>query len=70
MVEQTLRPLEQLPDDKIGEVADFAAFIPKRHEETVMQKGVEKLVQSPNAFAFLNDEEDLYTLSDLKERHR
>lgn len=68
LVEQTLRALEQLPDDKVSEVADFAAFVVKRHEETIMQKGIKKLVESSNVFAFLHDEDDLYTLNDLKER--
>ena len=70
LVEQALQTLEQLPEEKISEVVDFASYILKKHEETVLQNGIEQLVETSTAFAFLHDEEDLYTLDDLKERYK
>ena len=70
LVEQALQTINQLPEDKISEVVDFASYILKKHEETVLQKGIERLAETSNAFAFLHDEEDLYTLDDLKERYK
>lgn len=70
MVEKALQTINQLPEDKISEVVDFASYILKKHEETVMKKGIERLVETSEAFAFLHDEEDLYTLGDLKERYK
>ena len=70
LVEKALQTINQLPEDKISEVVDFASYILKKHEETIMQKGIERLVESSEAFAFLHDEEDLYTLDDLKERYK
>ncbi len=70
LVEQALQTINQLPEDKISEVADFASYILKKHEEASLQKGIEHLVETSNTFAFLHDDEDLYTLDDLKERYR
>ncbi|WP_020605571.1 DUF2281 domain-containing protein [Spirosoma spitsbergense] len=70
LVEQVLQTVEQLPEEKISEVVDFASFILKKHEERVLQGGIQQLVENSSAFAFLKDEEDLYTLDDLKERYR
>jgi hypothetical protein len=70
LVEQALKTINQLPEDKISEVVNFASYILKKHEETVLQKGIERLVETSNTFAFLRDEEDLYTLDDLKERYK
>lgn len=70
LVEQALQTINQLPEDKISEVVDFASYMLKKHEEAVLQRGMEQLVESSNAFAFLQDEEDLYTLNDLKERYK
>jgi hypothetical protein len=70
LVEQALETIRQLPEEKISEVVDFASFVLKKHEETILQKGIEQLVESSNAFAFLHDDEDLYTLDDLKERYK
>ena len=70
LVEQALQAINQLPEEKISEVVDFASFILKKHEETILQKGVERLVETSDTFAFLHDEEELYTLDDLKERYK
>jgi TorA maturation chaperone TorD len=70
LVEQALQTINQLPEDKISEVLDFASYILKKHEETRLQKGIEQLTETSSAFAFLHDEEDLYTLDDLKERFK
>jgi hypothetical protein len=68
LVEQALETISQLPDEKVSEVIDFASYILKKHEEATLQKGIERLVETSQAFAFLHDEEDLYTINDLKER--
>ena len=70
LVEQVLQTVEQLPEEKISEVVDFVSYMLKKHEESVLQKGIQQLVENSNAFAFLKDEEDLYTLDDLKERYK
>ncbi|WP_019989470.1 hypothetical protein [Rudanella lutea] len=70
LLDQALQTIDQLPDERISEVIDFASFMLKKHEETALQKGIEQLVETSDAFAFLKDEEDIYTLNDLKERYR
>jgi uncharacterized phage-like protein YoqJ len=69
LVDQALHTINQLPEDKISEVIDFADFVLKRHEESQLQQGIQRLVETSDTFAFLHDEEDLYTLADLKERY-
>ena len=66
LIKKTLKNLSKLPQDKVREISDFADFIMKRHEEETLQKGIEKLVSHSKSFDFLNEEEDLYSLDDLK----
>lgn len=40
----------------------------KKSEETTLKQGIPQLVSSSESFAFLRDEEDLYTVEDLKKR--
>lgn len=68
LIKQTLKNLSKLPQDKVREITDFADFIMKKHEEETLQKGIEKLVSHSKSLAFLNEEEDLYSLDDLKEK--
>ena len=69
IIEKTLNALKRLPEDKGEEVADFADFMLKKIEEQDLQKGIESLIENSESFAFLKDEEDLYTLDDLKEKY-
>ena len=60
--------MERLPTEKIEEVYDYAEFISKRFEETSLIKGLTVMNTNSKSFAFLNDEEDLYSVEDLQER--
>jgi hypothetical protein len=66
MIEQTLKIFNQLPEDKVEEISNFADFILKRYEESELLRGIQKVASEGNSFNFLKDEEDLYTMADLK----
>ena len=68
IIEKTLQTLHKLPQDKAMEVADFADFILKKYEEQSMQKGIEMIVSESEAFNFLNEDENLYSIADIKEK--
>ena len=70
LIKRTIKTLSKLPQDKVKEISDFADFILKKHEEEYLQKGMKQLVFESNAFYFLQDEEDLYSVEDLKEINR
>jgi len=69
LINKTIKTLSKLPNDKVREVSDFTEYILKKYEEDTMQKGIEKLVNDSNAFQFLNDDEDLYTVNDIIEKY-
>jgi hypothetical protein len=66
IIEKTLKALNQLPDEKAREVFDFADFIVKRHEEALLNKGIQLLTADTSSFSFLNEEEEIYSLANLK----
>ncbi len=67
IIERTLKVINQLPEDKAEEISDFADFVFKRYEENELTNGIQKMISESHAFDFLNDEEDIYSLTDLKE---
>jgi hypothetical protein len=69
LINRTLNILHKLPDFKVAEVADFADFMLKRYEEASLTHGIEQLISESKAFEFLKNEEEIYTLDDLKERY-
>ena len=67
LIQKTLSALAKLPADKANEVADFADYILKKYDEETLQKGIEKIVETSKGYDFLKTEENLYSVSDLKE---
>ena len=66
LIEQTLKIFNQLPEDKVEEISHFAEFILKKYEDSLLIKNIHKVTSDSNAFNFLNEEEELYKLSDVK----
>ncbi|MBP6610237.1 MAG: hypothetical protein KA206_04015 [Paludibacter sp.] len=69
LINRTVNNLAKLPDEKVVEVSDYIEFILKKHEESILQKGIQQLTSNSKTYHFLEEEEDLYTVSDLKEKY-
>jgi len=70
LIRNTLNSLSKLPEQKIQEVSDFAEFLLSKADDTVLTKGIQKLVIESKSFDFLKDDEDLYSIGDLKETYK
>lgn len=70
LIQRTITALSKLPENKVNEVADFAEYILKKYDEEILQQGIQKLSSNSKSFDFLKNEEDLYSLNDLKEIYK
>jgi len=70
LLHKTLDYLSRLPQDKVIEVAEFVEFLYQKHEEYILKKGIQKMVSNSKSFEFLKEEDELYTLDDLKVRFK
>jgi thiamine phosphate synthase YjbQ (UPF0047 family) len=68
LIKQTINQLQKLPTEKIEEVYDYAEFISKKLEDSSLIKGITAINIKSKSFAFLNEDEDLYSVEDLKEK--
>ncbi len=68
LLKKTIYTLSKLPKGKIKEVSNFVQYLSEKYEEDILQKGTERLICESKAFDFLQEEEDLYSLEDLKVR--
>ena len=69
IIERTVEVINQLPQEKASEISDFADFIIKKYEEQLLTENIQQLVSESESFSFLNDEVELYSLTDLKEKY-
>jgi len=70
LLEKLKIKIDLLPDSKIQEIDDFADFLLSKIDDKIAVEGIQKLISDSKAFDFLNDDEDLYTVSDLKEKYK
>lgn len=70
LLQRTIDNLSKLPDQKLKEVADFAEFLLSKLEDRLITQGIQELTASSKSFQFLEEDEDLYTEADLKERYK
>jgi 3-hydroxyacyl-CoA dehydrogenase len=70
IIKKTMDNLNKLPDQKLREVSDFAEFLLNRIDEAVITEGIQKLAGNSAAFEFLEEEEELYSVNDLKEKYK
>ena len=69
LIDKTIKTLTKLPKEKILEVYSYIDYILKKYDEEVLQRGIEKMVSDSTTFHFLNEEEDLYSVDDLKKKY-
>ena len=67
IIERIIKIMEQLPENKAIEISDFSDFIFKCFEKQELARGIQKLVSGSQTFDFLKNEEEIYSLADLKE---
>lgn len=67
IIERTIKAISQLPEDKAEEISDFVDFVIKRYEDHKLTEAIQHFASDSKSFSFLETEEDIYKLSDLKE---
>ena len=68
LIKKTVKVLNTLTADKAKEVADVVEYIRAKQDDAELQAGIQTLMSTDEAFNFLYDEEDLYSMNDLKEK--
>ncbi len=70
LIKETIEKIQQLPDIKIQEIHDFADFLLSKIDNKILIEGIQKLASDSKSFEYLKNEEDLYTVNDLKVKYK
>jgi hypothetical protein len=70
LINQTVKSIKKLPDSKLREVSDYVEFLLYRMDDNELSNQIARAASTSKAFQFLEDEEDLYIESDLKEVYK
>lgn len=69
LIHKTVKYLESLPEERVVEAADFVEYLYHKTDEQLLQKGIQKIMNDSESFKFLKNEEELYTVKDLKVKY-
>ena len=62
--------INQLSDKRIQEVADYVSVLKSKLDDKIIDSGSKTLVSTTKDYDFINDEEELYQVDDLKESYK
>ena len=69
LINNTIATLSKLPQDKVQEIADFSDFLLRKLEDQSFNQGIMDMASKAQSYQFLEEEEDLYTVQDIKEKY-
>jgi hypothetical protein len=69
LIETTLQSIQKLPENELLEIHDFAEFLLSRLEKKNLSNDVSKINISSSSYKFLEEDDDIYTVNDLKEKY-
>jgi len=70
VIDKTIEYLKVLPENKVEEALDYIEYLYNKNEDTVLTQGIIRLASESKSFDFLEFEEDIYTLDDIKGQSR
>ena len=71
LIETVVEKIKQLPENKLKEVEDYLdLLIEKYKDDALIQEGIEDIVENSKTYDFLKEEDDIYTVNDLKEKYK
>jgi hypothetical protein len=70
LIKDTLIKINQLPDLRIQEINDFAEFLLSKIDDKILLEGIQKLAADSKSFDYMNNEENLYSVNDVKESYK
>lgn len=70
LINETVKKLRQLSDSRIQEVSDYVSFLACKIDDKIISEGIKTLASTSKSFEFLQNEEELYQVSDIKEKYQ
>lgn len=70
LIDIALKKIQKLPEHKIKEVNDFIEFLLAKIDDNIINSGIEKLIEKNKSYTFLQEEPELYKLSDVKAKYK
>ncbi len=66
IIEKIINAINQLPQVKAEEISNFTDYIYNQYEVELLRAGMVVLTDESNSFEFIKNEDDVYSIADVK----
>ena len=66
LIKKTMNNLNQLSDEKVREISDYTDFLLTKLNVQLLNDDIQEYIMTAEAYKFLREEEDIYSVSDLQ----
>lgn len=70
ILKNTVEKMGRLSEDKLKEVDKFVENLLRKTDDKLLTEGIQRLTSDSKSFEYLKNEEDIYTVNDLKEKYK
>ena len=70
LLKVTIEKLNQLSDKRLEEVSDYVSILTAKIDDKILNEGIKSIISNSKSYEFLQDEEELYKVSDIKEKYK
>ena len=70
ILKKTVEKLDKLSEDKLIEVEKYIDKLLRKTDDKLLIEGIQRITSESISFEYLKDEEDIYSVNDLKEKYK
>lgn len=70
LLKVTIENLNQLSDKRLEEVSEYVSILTTKIDDKILNEGIKSIISNSKSYEFLQDEEELYKVSDIKEKYK
>ncbi len=70
LLKKTITNLSHLPDEKLQELSDFSEFLISKLADQILLDNIQHHIEISSSYKFLQEDRDIYTVQDLKEKYK
>lgn len=70
ILKKTVEKLDKLSEDKLKEVEKYIDNLLRKTDDKLLTEDIQRLTSDSKSFEYLKNEENIYTVNDLKEKYK
>ena len=66
LIKNTMNNLNRLSEEKVREISEYTDFLLTKLSEQILNTDIQEYIMTSDAYKFLREDEDIYSVNDLQ----